>query len=211
MMVGGKLNAGGLDDIWCFSWYLVFIIMFFSWYFRWFSELKFMGTHVYKLYFVYGTDFCWKVCEHASVDPTSALGSWIKSRFYMPKVTHVCTLKFAGISSISGYIAQNQTNVITPPRKASKPDDSSLGRNVFLFLPVCHALDLWMFLREKDENDQASQEAVEIEKQRVWQLRIPGMIGLEQWPLRGVLSYIHMESASWIEWTSCNLDNTGYL
>lgn len=56
-----------------------------------------------------------------------------------------------------------------------------------------------MFLREKDENDQASQEAVEIEKQRAWQLRIPGMIGLEQRPLRGVLSYIHMESALWIE------------
>ena len=28
-----------------------------------------------------------------------------------------------------------------------------------------------MFLREKDENAQASQEAVEIEKQRAWQLR----------------------------------------
>lgn len=66
-------------------------------------------------------------------------------------------------------------------------------------MSVCHALDLWMFLREKDENDQASQEAVEIEKQRAWQLRIPGMIGLEQRPLRGVLSYIHMESALWIE------------
>lgn len=39
------------------------------------------------------------------------------------------------------------------------------------FLPVCHTLDLWMFLREKDENAQASQEAVEIEKQRAWQLR----------------------------------------
>lgn len=152
------------------------------------------------------------MCEHASVDPTSALGSWIKSRFYMPKVTHVCTLKFAGISSISGYIAQNQTNVITPPRKVSQSDDSPLRRNDFLFLPVCHTLDLWMFLREKDENDQASQEAVEIEKQRAWQLRIPGMIvGLEQRPLRGVLNYIHMVSALWIELTSCNLDNTGYL
>ena len=112
----------------------------------------------------------------------------------MPKVTNVCTLKFAGISSISGYIAQNQTNVITPPRKVSQSDDLSLRRNDFLFLSVCHTLDLWMFLREKDENDQASQEAVEIEKQRAWQLRIPGMIGLEQRPLRRVLNYIHIWS-----------------
>ena len=49
--------------------------------FWWFSQLKFMGTNLYKLYFVYGTNFCRKVCEHASADPTSALGSWILSRF----------------------------------------------------------------------------------------------------------------------------------
>ena len=56
----------------------------------------------------------------------------------MPKVTNVCTLKFAGISSISGYIAQNQANVITPPRKVSKSDDSSLRRNDFFLASLPH-------------------------------------------------------------------------
>ena len=64
-----------------------------------------------------------------------------------------------------------------------------------------------MFLREKDENDQASQEAVEIEKQRAWQLRNSWDDWIGATPVAWSSKLHHMESAVSIEWTSCNLDS----